>query len=130
MSALSSEGDLPQFLFRLFLGLINLSQIRLELTNQIDRLQSLGIKITHFDSHRHTHLFPPLWNLVLRLSQTHHVSQIRSQRSIRQALKSHPEKYLLHWPLFWLLSLRFGDNRKSHKELDEIVMHPGAAYYD
>jgi predicted glycoside hydrolase/deacetylase ChbG (UPF0249 family) len=121
---------LPQFLLRLFLGLINLSEVRLELTNQIHRLRDLNLKLDHLDSHRHIHLFPPIWNTVIKLAKIHHISHIRSHNSIRQALKSHPEKYLLHWPIFWALSLRYGNNRPSSKELDEIVIHPGAAYYD
>lgn len=121
---------LPQFLLRLFLGLIDLSQVRLELNNQVDRLKSLGITITHLDSHRHTHLFPPIWSMILRLARRYNIAHLRSCRSIRQALKSHPWKFLLHWPIFWLLSLRYGKNKSSPKELDEIVMHPGAAYYD
>ena len=132
-SLINSTGQfwsLPQFLLRLLLGLINLKQVRLELTNQIQRLYSLGLKIDHLDSHRHTHLFPPLWPLILNLSQRQHITHIRSQASIRQALKSHLEKYFLHWPIFWLLALRYGNNKSSTKELDEIVMHPGAAYYD
>ena len=122
--------SLPQFLLHLFLGLINLKQVKLELNHQINHLRQLGIKISHLNSHRHAHLFPPIWNLVVKLAQSHRIPHIRSQRSIHQALKSHPEKYLLHWPIFWLLSWRFGHNRSSAKELDEIVMHPGAAYYD
>lgn len=121
---------LPQFLLRLFLGLIDLSQVRLELNNQVDRLKSLGITITHLDSHRHTHLFPPIWSMTLRLARRYNIAHLRSRRSIRQALKSHPWKFLLHWPIFWLLSLRYRHNQPSSKELDEIVMHPGAAYYD
>ena len=133
MSLVDPRGQfwpLPQFLLRLFLGLINLREVRLELTNQIKHLHSLGVPITHLDSHRHTHLFPPLWQIVVNLSQEQHIPQIRSQTSIRQALKNHPQKYLAHWPVFWALCLRFGQPKASSREMNEIIMHPGAAYYD
>ena len=121
---------LPQFLLRLFLGLIDLKEVKLELDQQIRRLHTLGIKLNHLDSHRHIHLFSPIWSMTLKLAQRYHIAHLRSRRSIHHALKSHPEKYLLHWPIFWLLSLRYGKNKSSPKELDEIVIHPGAAYYD
>lgn len=132
-SLVSQTGDfwpLPLFLLRLFLGLINLKEVHLELTHQIIRLRDLGVNLDHLDSHRHIHLFPPLWNLTLKLAQRFHIAYVRSSRSIRQALKSHPFNFLLHWPIFWLLSTRYPPNRASAKELDEIVIHPGAAYYD
>lgn len=132
-SLVSSTGQfwpLPQFLLRLLFGLINLKQVRLELTSQIRRFHDLGLKLDHLDSHRHIHLFPPLWQIVVNLSQRQHIPHLRSQTSIRQALKSHPQKYFLHWPIFGLLCLRYGRTHPSAKELDEIIMHPGAAYYD
>ena len=117
-------------LLRLFLGLLDLREIKLELNQQINRLHALSVKLSHLDSHRHTHLFPPIWSITLRLAQRYHIPHLRSRRSIHQALKSKPDKYLIHWPVFWLLSWRYGKNKSSSKELDEIVIHPGAAYYD
>jgi len=121
---------LSQFLLRLFLGLVDLKEVRFELDHQIKRLCTLGVKLDHLDSHRHIHLFPPIWNIVLKLAGQHNIPHIRSRRSIHHALKSHPWKFFVHWPIFWALSLRYGNNRHSSKELDEIVIHPGAAYYD
>ena len=132
-SLINSQGQfwpLPVFLVRLFFNLIDLKQLKSEFSQQIIRLSSLGVKLTHLDSHQHVHLFPPVWDLSLRLARRFSITHLRSQASVHTALKSKPVKYLVHWPLFWLLSARYGKNHHSHQELDEIIIHPGAAYYD
>ena len=132
-SLVNSRGNfwpLPIFLARLFFNLIDLSQLKFEFSQQIIRLSSLGAKLTHLNSHQHVHLFPPIWDLSLQLTRRFNITHLRSQASIRNALKSKPVKYLAHWPIFWLLTLRYGSNRHSRRELNEIVTHPGAAYYD
>jgi predicted glycoside hydrolase/deacetylase ChbG (UPF0249 family) len=49
-------------------GRISLDEVERELTAQIDRLRSEGIRLTHLDGHRHIHAFPPLFALVARLA--------------------------------------------------------------
>ena len=46
------------FLQRLFTGRIHAAEIEAEAAAQIDVLQSRGLRLTHIDTHKHTHMFP------------------------------------------------------------------------
>src|SRR5580698_1901778 len=49
---------LSGFLTRLFTGKINGTEIEAEVGAQIECLQAKGLKLTHIDTHKHTHMFP------------------------------------------------------------------------
>jgi predicted glycoside hydrolase/deacetylase ChbG (UPF0249 family) len=48
-----------------------------ELRAQVERILDAGIRPTHFDTHKHTHLAPPVLNAVARLAQEFGVKWIR-----------------------------------------------------
>jgi predicted glycoside hydrolase/deacetylase ChbG (UPF0249 family) len=48
-----------------------------ELKPQIERVVTAGIRPTHLDTHKHTHLFPPVLSAVARLSQEYGVPWVR-----------------------------------------------------
>jgi predicted glycoside hydrolase/deacetylase ChbG (UPF0249 family) len=48
-----------------------------ELKAQIERILAAGIKPTHLDTHKHTHLLPPVLNAVARLSQEYGIRWVR-----------------------------------------------------
>lgn len=48
-----------------------------ELDAQIRRVLDAGIRPTHFDTHKHTHILPPVLRVVARLAQRHGVGWIR-----------------------------------------------------
>lgn len=58
-------------------GKINKNEIFFEWSAQIEKIQSKGIKISHFDSHQHLHVLPGLSELTLKLAKKHSVSAIR-----------------------------------------------------
>ena len=48
-----------------------------ELKPQVERIVAAGIRPTHLDSHKHTHLIPPVLDAVARLSQEFRIRWVR-----------------------------------------------------
>lgn len=59
------------------LGRIRLPEIERELSAQIGRLIDGGIRVTHLDSHKHVHAYPPVFAIVARLARRHAIDWIR-----------------------------------------------------
>jgi predicted glycoside hydrolase/deacetylase ChbG (UPF0249 family) len=49
-------------------GKVSLADVELELTAQIERLRSAGVRLTHLDAHKHVHAYPPVFAIVARLA--------------------------------------------------------------
>ena len=58
-------------------GRVSLNEVESELTAQIDRIRSEGIRLTHLDAHKHVHAFPPLFEVVVRLAARFHIPVVR-----------------------------------------------------
>jgi predicted glycoside hydrolase/deacetylase ChbG (UPF0249 family) len=56
------------FIVACLLGRVSLAEVELELTAQIERLRSAGLKPTHLDAHKHVHAYPPVFAIVARLA--------------------------------------------------------------
>jgi len=58
---------------------IALGRIRVydELAAQVRKVQSAGIQPTHLDTHKHTHLLPPVLNAVARISSEFRIPWVR-----------------------------------------------------
>jgi predicted glycoside hydrolase/deacetylase ChbG (UPF0249 family) len=58
---------------------IALGRIRVydELRAQIDRIARTGVPLTHIDTHKHTHLLPPVLNAVARLAEEYGIRWVR-----------------------------------------------------
>lgn len=82
LKTLAPEGRFPRSYRQLFLellaGRIELREVEWELEAQIQRLKSAGLKISHLDSHQHTHLFPALRTILLNLAERHGLRGIRA----------------------------------------------------
>ncbi len=48
-----------------------------ELTAQMDKVLGAGLRPTHVDTHKHTHLLPPVLDAVCRLAENHSIRWIR-----------------------------------------------------
>jgi hopanoid biosynthesis associated protein HpnK len=66
-------GRLPrtsgEFLRRAFLGRINWDEVEREIAAQTARFQETGLRLSHLDSHQHLHMFPPVFQIVSRLTR-------------------------------------------------------------
>jgi hopanoid biosynthesis associated protein HpnK len=69
---------LTAFLLRLFTGRIRTSEIEAEAAAQIAVLQSRGLRLTHIDTHKHTHIFPAVLRPVLRAARACGIRAIRN----------------------------------------------------
>jgi hopanoid biosynthesis associated protein HpnK len=66
-------GRLPrtsaEFFKRAFLGRIRWDEVEREIAAQIARFQQTGLRLSHLDSHQHLHIFPPVLQIVRRLTR-------------------------------------------------------------
>jgi predicted glycoside hydrolase/deacetylase ChbG (UPF0249 family) len=70
--------SLIDFIQALLRGKIKPAEIELEALLQIQKLQRAGIKITHLDTHKHTHLFPMVTQRLLALAESNRIPAIRN----------------------------------------------------
>jgi predicted glycoside hydrolase/deacetylase ChbG (UPF0249 family) len=77
-NSLVSGKALPASVGQL-LGAIARRDLRVydELEAQVERILSAGIRPTHLDTHKHTHLAPPVLDAVARLSEKYGISWVR-----------------------------------------------------
>ncbi|MGZ8764042.1 MAG: carbohydrate deacetylase, partial [Acidimicrobiia bacterium] len=75
------KGRLPgswrQFTARAFAGKVDPDDLRREFTAQFERVQGLGIPITHLDTHQHLHLWPIVREVVLGLAGEQGIAAVR-----------------------------------------------------
>jgi predicted glycoside hydrolase/deacetylase ChbG (UPF0249 family) len=72
------HSTLGAFLGRLLCGRISPSEIEAEAAAQIAFLQSRGLRLTHLDTHKHTHMFPAVLRPVLRAARKAGIRAIRN----------------------------------------------------
>jgi len=70
--------NLTGFALRAVSGSIDADEIEAEATAQIHKLQATGVAISHFDTHKHTHIFPPVLRPLLRAARACGVSAVRN----------------------------------------------------
>jgi len=66
------------FLKRLYTARIRGTEIEAEAAAQIALLQSSGLRLTHVDTHKHLHMFPPVLRPVLRAARAAGIHAIRN----------------------------------------------------
>ncbi len=58
-----------EFFRRAFLGRISWDEVEREIAAQIARFQKTGLRLSHLNSHQHLHMFPPVFQIVRRLTR-------------------------------------------------------------
>lgn len=59
-------------------GKISGAEIEAEATAQFRKLQAAGVSISHFDTHKHTHIFPAVFQPLLRAAQACGIKAVRN----------------------------------------------------
>jgi len=72
------RSSLVDFLIALHRGRIDPAHIEIEATAQMRKLQSAGLTLTHFDTHKHTHVFPHAAIPLFRAATTCGIHSIRN----------------------------------------------------
>jgi predicted glycoside hydrolase/deacetylase ChbG (UPF0249 family) len=78
LSTTRLHPKLGQFLGRLSMGRIRSDEIQNEAAAQIASLQSRGLRLTHIDTHKHTHMFPRVLRPVLRAARFAGIRAVRN----------------------------------------------------
>lgn len=97
-SALGFRDGLKTFAARALAGRMNPDEVAAEATAQIRKLQSAGIAVSHFDTHKHTHLFPAILRPLLHAAAACGVRALRNPFGPRLPLRS---SQLLKRPGLW-----------------------------
>ncbi len=58
-------------------GSVGLDEVEHELSAQIEKVRAAGIAITHLDGHKHVHMLPRVFPLVLRLAKRYGIRGVR-----------------------------------------------------
>jgi len=58
-------------------GRVKYEEVERELSAQIERLYSEGIRLTHLDAHKHVHAFPPVFAIVAKLAVRFRIPVVR-----------------------------------------------------
>jgi chitin disaccharide deacetylase len=70
--------SLTHFIQDLLLDRIDEDEIEREALAQIQKLQRAGIDVTHLDTHKHTHIFPPVARALVRITRHTSVATLRN----------------------------------------------------
>ena len=59
-------------------GRFKASEVQAEASAQMARLRSAGVAVSHFDSHKHTHMFPSILRPMLRAAAANGIGAVRN----------------------------------------------------
>ena len=99
------DGESPQFRSSLggfarsaLAGRLNPSDIEAEADAQFARIQSAGLELSHFDCHKHAHMFPAVLRPLLRAAKARGIRAVRNPFEKSLPL---PWNQLLRRPKLW-----------------------------
>ena len=67
-------------------GRFQAAEVEAEARAQLARLQRAGVRVSHFDAHKHTHMFPSILRPLLRAAASHGVRAVRNPFEAPQAV--------------------------------------------
>ena len=59
-----------EFIQRAVLGRINWNEVEREIAAQLELFKKTGLRLSHVNSHQHLHMFPPVFEIVRRLTRS------------------------------------------------------------
>jgi hopanoid biosynthesis associated protein HpnK len=65
------------FSLRYFLSLLSHSEIETEFRAQIEKILNAGIAPDHIDGHNHVHIFPGIFDIIIRLMKEYNIKSVR-----------------------------------------------------
>jgi chitin disaccharide deacetylase len=77
-SATCFPCGLSAFAVRAFAGRIDPQEIEAEALAQLRKVQNAGIAVSHFDTHKHTHMFPSVLRPLLKVARARGVPAVRN----------------------------------------------------
>jgi hopanoid biosynthesis associated protein HpnK len=116
------RDGLKSFAARALTGRMNAAEIEAEAAAQIRTVQSAGIKVSHIDTHKHTHLFPAVLSPLLRAASACGVRAVRNPLGPRFPLRS---THLLRRPSFWTRYAEVRVLRRFARKFREAVGREG-----
>jgi len=121
------RDGLKSFAARAIAGRMDAEEITAEATAQIRILQSAGIAVSHFDTHKHTHVFPQILRPLLRAASACGVRAVRNPFGPRFPLRS---SELLARPNLWTRYAEVQVLRRFAGKFREAVKREGFAAPD
>src|SRR5712675_932125 len=89
---------ISEFARRALRGKLEAEEVYAEALAQMRKIQAAGIRLTHFDSHKHTHMFPQVLRPLLRAAKKASVPAVRNPFVPLRAIVS---AHLLRRPKLW-----------------------------
>jgi hopanoid biosynthesis associated protein HpnK len=81
-SLIDAAGNMPatltQLVLRLVAGRVRVADIEHEFRSQIERVLVAGIKPSHLDTHKHTHVYPPVMRALARIAREFGIKCVRN----------------------------------------------------
>ncbi len=82
------RSSLASFLARLYTGRIRAAEIEAEISAQISLLQKRGVRLTHVDTHKHSHIFRAVLRPLLRAARARGIRAVRNPFEPQWALRA------------------------------------------
>lgn len=95
------RASLKEFALAAVRGRISAEEVQREAEAQVRKIQGMGIRVTHLDSHKHTHMFPRVLRPLLRAARA---CGIRAVRNPFEPLRCWPRGMAVSAPGLWLRS--------------------------
>jgi hopanoid biosynthesis associated protein HpnK len=116
------RSGLKTFAARAIAGRLDPAEIEAEAAAQIRKIQAAGIQVSHFDSHKHTHLFLGVLRPLLRAARACGVHALRNPFGPRTPLQS---RHLLARPSLWVRYAEVRILRRFASKFREAVDRQG-----
>jgi hopanoid biosynthesis associated protein HpnK len=107
------RSSIVEFAYRAVAQHLDENEIEAEITAQIRKLQSAGIRVSHLDSHKHTHMFPVVFRPMLRAAKKCGI------RAVRNPFEPFLFASGRHWKRHFQLSVLRSLRRSFHRALSE-----------